>query len=132
MSGPPSAPTPFPTASGIPPPALPTAGPLPSGGFGAGVAVDCAGEPDGEAVVGVLREEEVVSGGADVSVATGPLCAGDWQYTVVTMPGLDPLQVVTRGDAGSLRLVTAGSDVCTVEVEVQAPPGIRNVAGCPD
>lgn len=127
-----SAPAPVPTAVDDTPPVLIPTGPPPSGGFAAGGAVDCAGDPGRQAVVGVLRDEGVVPRAADVSVTTGPLCAGDWHYTVVTMPGADPLQVVTRRVGSGLRLVTAGSDVCTVEVRVQAPAGIRNIAGCPD
>lgn len=131
-SGPPTATPTGPTGpTGGTTPVFPTAGPLPSGGFATDVAVACAGDPDAAAVIAVLRDEGVVPGSADVSVADGPLCAGDWQYTVFTMPGVDPLQVVTRRDAGGLQLVTAGSDVCIVDVEVQAPPGIRAVAGCP-
>lgn len=110
-------------------PVFPTA-PLPSGGFASDTAVSCAGDPDGDDLVAVLRDRGVLAAGAEVTVAEGPLCAGDWQYTVVTMPDVDPLQVVTRRGGDGLELVTAGTDVCTVEVEVRAPPAILATAGC--
>ena len=59
---------------------------------------------------------------------TGPICAGTWQWTVVQMPNAEPLQVVTRGAPGSLRLVTAGTDVCSIPVRTGAPAGIRAAA----
>ena len=70
---------------------------------------------------------------APPSIATttiGPLCSGDWQYTALDVPGTGLLQVLTRGPSGALRLVTAGTDVCTATVRAQAPPGIRTVARC--
>jgi hypothetical protein len=112
------------------PSVFPTAGPLPNGAFPTDFAVSCAGDPESDDVLGVLRDREVVPAEADMTLVEGPLCAGDWQYTVVAMPDLDPLQVVTRRAGGGLELVTAGTDVCTVEVEVQAPPGILATAGC--
>ncbi|MPZ27393.1 MAG: hypothetical protein GEV12_13520 [Micromonosporaceae bacterium] len=106
----------------------------PSGGPGLspaeGAATDCAGQPDGEEVLDLLRDEEVLGTGAEAEVVEGPLCADTWQYAVVNVPDLDPLQVVTRGEDGDLELVTAGTDVCTVEVRIQAPPGIRDAASC--
>lgn len=63
-----------------------------------------------------------------VRVVSGPLCAADWQYTVLDVTGHEQLQVVTRGSGGAPRLVTAGTDVCTVEVRAAGPPGIRNLA----
>ena len=58
------------------------------------------------------------------------LCAADWQFTVVTETGREPLQVVTRGTPDSLSLVTAGTYVCTPTVRTQAPVGIISVAHC--
>ena len=63
-------------------------------------------------------------------VLTGPLCAGSWQYTIMTVPDHDPLQVVTRGAASSLTVVTAGTYVCTPEVTGAAPSGIVSAAHC--
>lgn len=111
-----------PTGAGIPV--------TPTGGFSEQVATDCAGQPDAGAVLAVLASEELLGQGADAEVTEGPLCAGTWQYAVVTVPELDPLQVVTRGEPDALELVTAGTDVCSVEVRIQAPPGIRTAASC--
>lgn len=97
---------------------------------GPGLAVDCAGEPDRDEVLALLRAEQVLGANADAQVVEGPLCADGWQYSVVNVPDLDPLQVLTQGEPGDLELVTAGTDVCTVEVRLQAPPGIRDVADC--
>jgi hypothetical protein len=128
----PTAPPPSGSASGLPP--LPSGAPglpvTPSAGFGDTVAVSCAGQPDQAELLDLLRAEGLLGADADAQVVTGPLCAGDWQYTVVTVPDLDPLQVVTQGEAGALQLVTAGTDVCTPEVRVQAPGGIRDLAAC--
>jgi hypothetical protein len=133
---PPPSPTPIPppatTASPAPtfPIAPPTAGPLPSGGFAEQFAVDCGGEPSGEELLALLRGEGVLDAGTDAEVVDGPRCAGTWQYAVVSVTDLDPLQVVTEGDPDDLDLVAAGTDVCTPEVRIQAPPGIREAAAC--
>jgi hypothetical protein len=64
-------------------------------------------------------------------VTEGPLCAGTWQYTKVSRPDAEPIDVVTRGAADALALVTAGTDACTSgEVRAAAPPGIRSALGC--
>lgn len=131
-----SAPPPPPSAiTGSPPPAfptgVPTAGPgLPSGGFNEQFAIDCGGEPSGADVIALLRAEAVIDADVEAQVVTGPRCAGTWQYAVVSGPDLDPLQVVTQGEPDDLALVTAGTDVCTPEVRIQAPPGIRSAAAC--
>lgn len=117
-----------PPAFPVPPSGLP--GGAPSGGFGEGIAVDCGGEPDQDELLNLLRAEGMLDSGDEPEVVTGPLCAGGWQYAVVTVPDLDPLQVVTRGEAGDLELVTAGTDVCSVEVRIQAPAGIQDAAAC--
>ncbi|MFC7764406.1 hypothetical protein ACFQY4_45335 [Catellatospora bangladeshensis] len=59
-----------------------------------------------------------------------PVCAGTWQYTVVSIPDREPLQVVTKGAPAVLEVVTAGTDICTIEVRNFAPPGIRIAASC--
>jgi hypothetical protein len=122
----PPTPTPFPTA----PPTLPpttTAAPSPTG-FPETTAVNCGGDPAGREVLAVLRRAGLVTGSTGARVVTGPMCAGTWQWTVVRMPDADPLQVVTRGAPGSLRLVTAGTDVCSIPVRTGAPAGIRAAA----
>ena len=52
-----------------------------------------------------------------------------WQFTIVGIAGEDddlvePLLVVTTGRP-ALRVVAAGTDVCTDRVSDDAPPGIR-------
>jgi hypothetical protein len=126
-----------------PPPATPTGtvpvspGPgFPGGpgsaspGFGEDVAVSCANEPGDDEVLDLLRDEELLGADTNANVVDGPLCAGTWQYAVVSVPNRDPLRVVTRGEPGDLELVTAGTDVCIPEVRIQAPIGVRNAADC--
>lgn len=66
----------------------------------------------------------------DLDVTEGPYCSGSWQFTIVGIAGsgddlVEPLLVVTTGRPSSLRVVEAGTDVCTDRVEDDAPPGIR-------
>lgn len=113
------------TARPVPPSGSPS-----STGFGEGVAVPCGGRPGGAEVISILRARGLVAAGSAPTVRTGPLCAGSWQYAVVVQPDREPLQVVTRGVPGALTLVTAGTDVCSVEVRVNAPAGIVAAARC--
>lgn len=92
------------------------------------VATDCQGKPSSEQVVRVLRRNGLLSDGVRVTVTRGPMCAGSWQYTVLQVPDREPLQVVTKGEPGSLTLVTAGTDVCGIPVRTGAPQGIRTLA----
>ncbi len=99
-------------------------------GFPEDSAVTCAGQPGADRVVALLRSRQIVGGTATVTAQLGPLCAGTWQYTVLGVPGREALQVVTKGPPTGLVLVTAGTDVCTNEVRIQAPPGIVAAAHC--
>ena len=92
-----------------------------------GMSVACAGRPSADRVVGLLRGR-VLPRGVSVRATQGPLCAADWQYTVLAVTGHEELQVVTRTESTALRLVTAGTDVCSIEVRAVAPPGIRTLA----
>jgi hypothetical protein len=126
----PSGPTGSPTAVVIPPGATATASPAPS--FAEEYALPCAGNPTADQVIALVRR----AGGllprtGSVTVAKGPLCAGSWQYTIFSVPGKEPLQVVSRGAPGDLTMVTAGTDVCSIPVRTAAPAGIRNAALCP-
>lgn len=109
---------------------LPGTGPPFPSGFGDQFATDCSGEPSAGELLAVLVAEDLLGDGNDAEIVNGPLCAGDWQYAVVSVPDLDPLQVVTSGEPGDLELIAAGTDVCTPEVRIQAPPGIRTAAAC--
>ncbi|WP_332317139.1 hypothetical protein [Verrucosispora sp. WMMA2121] len=119
----PSSPTSPATPSfGALPGAVPT---MPSADPGL-VAVACTGEPSAKRIIELVRGRRgLLPGSARVSVSKGPLCAADWHLTTLDVAGYEPLQVVTRDRAGTLRLVTAGTDVCTAEVRVASPPGIQ-------
>jgi len=94
-------------------------------------AAPCANRPSGDQVIAVVRRQRsLLPAGATVTVTTGPLCSGSWQYTVLEVPNREPLQVVTKGAPESLAFVTAGTNVCTVEVRAYAPPGIQSTAKC--
>ncbi len=126
-------PGPTPSASAPPtglatPPTPPAAGP-PTTPAADLVAGPCPDGPSVDRVVALLRGPAgVLSRSVAVRAGEGPLCAGDWQYTVLRVTGHEELQVVTRGRPGDLELVTAGTDVCTIEVRVAGPPGIRALA----
>ncbi|MFG2056255.1 hypothetical protein ACGFI9_19755 [Micromonospora sp. NPDC048930] len=93
------------------------------------VATACAAGPASDRVVSLLRGRAgVLPRDVRVTVRTGPLCAADWQYTVLAVSGHEELQVVTRGKPNALELVTAGTDVCSAEVRAAGPPGIRTLA----
>ncbi|MGC4765123.1 hypothetical protein ACLQ20_19935 [Micromonospora sp. DT46] len=131
------APTTAPTRTALP--ATPSAAPTPpptTGLPGAGgntptvdpglVAVPCPDGPSGARIVDLVRGRGgVLPNGVRVRVRTGPLCAGEWHYTVLDVTGHETLQVITQGRPGAPRLVTAGTDVCTAEVRAAGPPGIR-------
>jgi hypothetical protein len=118
--------TPAPATTSAVPPVLPAT----SSGFPGDYAVPCAGRPDLQAVLAVLRSARVLPDAAAATASTGPLCSGTWQYTAVDVSGAGLLQVVTRGEPGTLQLVAAGTDICTATVRSQAPAGIRTVARC--
>lgn len=112
-------------------PPVATGSPTGPPAFGERTAVPCAGHPTGEQILALLRRTGgLIPAGASATVTTGPMCAGTWQYTVITVPDRDPLQVVTKGAPAALELVTAGTDVCTVEVRALAPAGIREITRC--
>ncbi len=111
-----------------PPPPLEGSSP-PSPPFDESAATSCAGHPSADQVARKVRAAGLV-GGAKLTVKVAPRCAGTWQYTVFTVSGRGPLQVVTKGPPAALALVTAGTNVCSTEVLVQAPAGIIAVAQC--
>jgi hypothetical protein len=126
---PPDEPPPSDAAEPFTPPALPapTFAPPPE----ATTAAPCAGRPSVAQVIAALRRERnLVPAGVAPRATTGPLCAGSWQYTILDVPNHDPLQVVTRGNADALTVVTAGTYVCTPEVTGTAPAAIVSAARC--
>jgi len=110
-------------------PGLPSTAPDASTGA---TAVACNGKPGLAQIVAALRRDraDAVPAGVTPTASTGPLCADSWQYTVLSIPNRDPLQVVTRGAAASLKVVTAGTYVCTPAVNAAAPLAIRTAANC--
>jgi hypothetical protein len=107
-----------------PPPEIPP--PVPGA-----TAVSCAGSPSVSQVIAALRRDrDILPAGVTPKATTGPLCATTWQYTVLSLPDREPLQVVTRGSGGSLAVVTAGTYVCSSAVTDAAPPGILTAARC--
>jgi hypothetical protein len=95
------------------------------------VATPCTGGPTGSQVVAALRHNgTLLPAGVTPTVAQAPVCAGSWQYTVLAVPGLDQLDVVTKGRPAALTVVTAGTDVCTPDVTNAAPAGILSAAHC--
>jgi hypothetical protein len=114
----------YPTLEPLPPTTAPTT-PADT------VAVACGGRPSASQVIAaVRRDRNLLPQGVTPQVLTGPLCAGSWQYTIISVPEHDPLQVVTRGSASSLTVVTAGTYVCIPEVTGAAPSGIVSAAHC--
>lgn len=112
-----------------PPPTLPGLPALPPPS--AATAAACPGRPEAAQITAALRKQpNLLPAGVTPTVATGPLCAGSWQYTVYAVPGFDRLQVVTKGSPTSLTVVTAGTDVCTPDVTDNAPAGIVAAAHC--
>ena len=66
----------------------------------------------------------------ELTVAEGPFCSGSWQFATVQIAGQDPdkaeqLFVVTTGRPDALKVIEAGTDVCSTEVQTRAPAGIR-------
>lgn len=123
------------TGLGVPgdlgPPAT-TAQGSPAPSFAEEVAVNCAGQPRAEQVIALVRRAGgLLDRGVTPTVTAGPLCAGSWQYTELSVPDQEPLLVVSRGAPGDLTLVTAGTNVCSIPVRTGAPVGIRDAALCP-
>lgn len=106
--------------------------PGPSNRFADATAVPCAGEPTAAQLVAAIRATPgALPAGARLRLRSGPYCAATWQYAVLQVvadPEPEPLQVVTRGRPRALTVVTTGTNVCTVTVRVEAPPGIRALA----
>jgi hypothetical protein len=132
-----SSPQPPPPALNAPEPATPpsppsatTASPSPTG-FSESYVVPCNGRPSAAQVISAVRRHgSLLTAGVSVSATTGPLCSGTWQYTVLAVPDHEPLQVVTKGSPSALQFVTAGTNVCTVDVRAGAPVALLTAANC--
>jgi hypothetical protein len=91
----------------------------------------CNGRPAGDQVIAAVRRARPnLPAGSGLTVKTGPLCAGIWQYTVLTVANSEPLQIMSKGAPNALTVVTAGTDPCSVEVRATAPPALLSTANC--
>jgi hypothetical protein len=127
-------PQPSPSGFGFPQPSASASGspvPSPAASFPELYYVPCLGKPSGEQIIATVRSKtRLLPRTGTISVTTGPLCSGTWQYTILLAPNKDPLLVVTKGAPTALSIVTAGSDVCTIGVRTQAPAGLLAAARC--
>jgi hypothetical protein len=91
----------------------------------------CNGRPSGAQIIAAVRRARPnLPAGSGVTVKTGPLCAGVWQYTILTITNSEPLQIMSKGAPAALTIVTAGTDPCSVEVKATAPLALLNTADC--
>lgn len=120
-----------PATDAVPAPVLtPSLSPSPTA-FSDSYIVPCDGSPTGAQVIAVVRRQpDLLPSGATITVRSGPMCTGVWQYTVLTAGDHEPLQVVTKGVPPSITFVTAGTDVCTVDVRANAPVALLDLASC--
>jgi len=118
--------SPTPSAS-LPPPPPPPPSPTATSGFPDSPAVACGGRPSAAQVITLLKRRDLLPSSYAGRVTVGPMCAGTWQWSVLDTSN-GPLQAVTEIRGNTLRLVTAGTDVCSIEVRVGAPAGIRSAA----
>jgi hypothetical protein len=106
------------------PPVTPTttrpAGPSP--------APRCKNGPTAQQVLTVVKGRPGVPQ-EELKVVEGPYCSGTWQFSIVQIAGADDddeaLLVVTNGPPATIKVVEAGTDVCSVKVQNESPPGIR-------
>lgn len=123
IGGYPTLPPTIPTIPVVPTFTTPTTTPPPA------PAPRCTGGPTRAQVLAVVKGRAGIPDD-DLTVTEGPYCSGSWQFTIVSIAGasddtVEPLLVVTTGRPSALRVVEAGTDVCTDRVEDDAPPGIR-------
>ncbi|WP_305787289.1 hypothetical protein [Symbioplanes lichenis] len=104
----------------IPTPATPTQSPAPR----------CTAGPTAAQVIAVVKGTAGIPD-RPLKVVDGPSCSGSWQFSVMEIEAAnagdkyEPLSVVTKGQPAALQLVEAGTDVCSLVVQSEAPAGIR-------
>ena len=133
-----SSPLPAPPAINAPEPTTAPTTPTPTrrptsspNGFSESYVVPCQGRPSAAQVISAVRRHgSLLDAQSSPRATTGPLCSGTWQYTVLAVRDHEPLQVITKGSPSSLRFVTAGTNVCTVEVRAGAPVALLTAANC--
>jgi hypothetical protein len=93
-------------------------------------APKCTKGPSAQQVLAAVKNRPGVPT-ADLKIIAGPYCAGTWQFSTVEIAAADaedkyePLQVVSNGKPETLKVIEAGTDVCSVKIQNEAPPGIR-------
>ncbi|GIE96518.1 hypothetical protein [Paractinoplanes rishiriensis] len=92
----------------------------------------CPGPPTKAQIITLIRGKPGIPD-APLKVTDGPYCSGDWSFSQVVLSDEtadedEALLVVSTGKGATLALVEAGSEVCTPQVERDAPPGIRVLA----
>lgn len=116
----------FPTTPTTTPPALPTTSTTPPP---PAPAPACTGSPTKQQILDIVKGKPGIPS-QPLEVRSGPFCAARWHFAILGIVGQDeddvePLLVVTNGRPPAVSLVAAGADVCTDQVEDDAPPGIR-------
>ncbi|MGI5246174.1 hypothetical protein [Dactylosporangium sp. CA-139066] len=107
-----------------------SASPSPAG-FSDQYVTYCNGKPSGEQVIAAVRlTRGNLPAGSGVSVQKQPVCSGVWQYTVLSVADSEPLRVITKGSPTALTVVTAGTDPCTADVRLNAPPAFLAAVDC--
>jgi hypothetical protein len=91
-------------------------------------AARCRSGPSAAQVLAVLEGFPGIPE-QELAVAAGPFCSGSWQFAEVQIADnpnkAERLFVVTTGTPTALKVFEAGTDVCSTEVQTQAPAGIR-------
>lgn len=90
-------------------------------------AVPCGAKPSATEIASLVKQKASVTTG---KALTGPLCAGTWHYTLFEVQGKEPVHVLTIATSSGLTLFAAGTDICTADVQQQAPYGVRVAASC--
>ncbi|MFG1607032.1 hypothetical protein [Actinoplanes sp. NPDC049265] len=115
--------TTFPTQPVIPTlPVVPTTTPPPT------PAPLCGGSPTKQQMLKAVKGRSGIPS-EPLEVRFGPYCDHGWQFAILGLAGqdedkVDPLLLLTKGRATSLRVVAAGADVCDGS-ETNAPAGIK-------
>ena len=90
-------------------------------------AAKCTNGPTKAQVLAVLEGLPGIPA-KELAVVAGPYCSGSWQFAAVRIADeekAEQLFVVTTGKPTALKVIEAGTDVCSTEVQTRAPAGIR-------
>ena len=121
---------PQPPQTVAPLPTLPTTVPTTSPTPTVKPAAKCTSSgPSGAQILALVKGQPGIPD-AELALHAGPYCSGSWQFTELELAGkspddVEPLLVVSTGKPASLTLIEAGTDVCSTQVQNDAPAGIR-------